>query len=74
MSDADKLRALQQQMADHKKLCAKCNAAKLKADQYCDLGYVIARAHHAIKRRMERAAEVAASQLQMLPGMTELGG
>lgn len=74
MSDADKLRALQQQMADHKKLCPTCHKANLKADQYCDLGYVIARAHHAIKRRMERAAEAAASQLQMLPGMTELGG
>lgn len=74
MSDADKLRALQQQMADHKKLCAKCSAAKLKADQYCDLGYVIARAHHAIKRRMERAAADADARLQMLPGMSQLGG
>lgn len=74
MSDADKLRALQQQMADHKKLCHQCNAAKLKADQYCDLGYVIARAHHAIKRRMERAAADADARLQMLPGMAQLGG
>lgn len=74
MSDSDKLRALQQQMADHKKLCARCSAAKLKADQYCDLGYVIARAHHAIKRRMERAAADADARLQMLPGMSQLGG
>lgn len=73
MSDADKLKALQEQMAAHKKMCAKCNRAKLKVDQYCDLGYIIARAHHQISKRMERAAEVAALGQPMLDGMAELG-
>lgn len=73
MSDSDKLKLLQTQMAEHKKLCAQCHKANLKVDQYCDFGYVIARAHHQIKRRVEQAAAAAALGQPMLDGMAELG-
>lgn len=73
MDTATRIRQCEAQQRQHQKLCAICTKAGRKVDQYCDLGYAIARALHQLRQRLDREAAEAAGRLVPLPGMEQLG-
>lgn len=49
------VRAARAELADHKKLCHKCHAAKRDVTKLCDVGYELARTEHLASQAVARA-------------------
>lgn len=73
MDTATRIKQCEAQERAHVKLCATCTKAGRKVDQFCDLGYAIARALHQLRQRLDREQAEAAGRIVPLPGMESLG-